>query len=328
MPLKWLWMLTTLAVPVLPISAQTPESAQPAVAVQGEPIRAELKELGAATVVILEHQGPYWRMGPLFRELGELASSRGQTGAMFTRYLDEPGTTTAQELRAEVGFFADDSIEVQEPFRVERWPARRVAVLTVEGRYGRTPNQYERLRRWVGEHDYKVAGPMTEVYVSPGNGGARLTEIRLPVSTGDAIVPEPPAGSEAEPDRPEAPDTVPPPVEQAPHSAEVIQLLLRLDALRQAVDSFYPDQAAVVNTYLAPVLTRSGMLNKTRALPAPDLDKRGAGTPQCYALAAKLDALLANVALRRLQPAELTRAAAEIAGEVDDLVEAEKIQRR
>ena len=279
----------------------------------------ELKQLAPATVVFVEHRGPYWRIGGLFGQVAEFMAAHDQPGPMFARYLDDPGAVGATGLRAEVGFFVAGELVVSEPYRRAVWPARRVASLTVRGHYGRAPAAYERVFEWIKANGHRAEGPVTEVYLLAGGTapGDRVTEIRVPLAGGvgtEAV--ELPAGGPSSADQPDAEPAVPAP------DAYMQQVAVRVAAIRQAVAVSYPERASVVNAYLGPVLARAGwqqgqVVAEPAALiaSAQAVPDRGS---QPAALLSRLDALLVNVTLRRLEPAELLGQLAELTGMVSE----------
>jgi effector-binding domain-containing protein len=288
----------------------------------------ELRELGPVTVVYLEHQGPYWRMGHLFSQAAEFASRHEQAGPLFARYLDDPAQVDPQGLRAEVGFFANGSVEVSEPYLRAEWPARRVAALTVRGHYGRAPAGYARVLEWINDHGYQAAGAVTEVYLATGSAAApsdRVTEIRVPVA-GD--VPADMAAVQAAETEPRAarPDDEPAAERIGPLlPGEARQLGVRLQALRRAVLVTYPRQAAVADAYLEPILAQPAWRDEESlaapGYPAPG-GQTGPGPEANAALIARLDALLVNVTLGRLEPGEVVQQVAELSGIVSEVLTA------
>jgi effector-binding domain-containing protein len=306
---------------------QGPGPNQPASAEESDQPEVELKELAPVTVVYLEHQGPYWRMGHLFSQVAEFAARYEQAGPMFARYLDDPAQVDPQGLRAEVGFFANGPVDVSKPYLLAEWPARRVAALTVRGHYGRAPARYARVLEWINDHGYQAAGPITEVYLATGGAAApadRVTEIRVPVAGEVAADIAAPQAVEAEP-RPARPDELAAEGIGSLSSGDLQQLELRLQALRRAVLVTYPRQAAVTDTYLEPILAQPAWRDE-EALAAPGYPapggQTGPGGEANVALIARLDALLVNVTLGRLEPGEVVEQVAELSGSVSEVLAA------
>ena len=296
-----------------------------AMAGPGEPVPApdqpevQLKELDRAAVVFVEHRGPYWRMGGLFRQVAEFMAAHDQPGPMLARYLDDPEAVGATGLRAEVGFFVTGELVVSEPYRRVIWPARRVASLTVRGHYGRAPAAYERVFEWIKAHGYRAEGPITEVYLSAGGtaSGDRVTEIRVPLAGGAG-----PEAVEVTADGPSSADQPGTERVRPGQNAYMQQVAVRVAAIRQAVAVSYPERASVVNAYLGPVLARAGWREGQVTAEPGVLVAQAEGGPDrvagARALLSRLDALLVNVTLRRLEPAELLGQLAEVTGMVSE----------
>lgn len=305
-----------------PVGPAVAGGERPAPARADEP-QVQLKELGPATVVYLEHRGPYWRMGRLFSQVAEFAASHNQSGPMFARYLDDPAAGDAQGLRAEVGFLVSGPIEISEPYLQAEWPPRRVAVLIVRGHYGRAPAVYPRVLEWIAANGQQAAGPITEVYFATGSAGSPadlVTEIQVPLADEGSpeVVQGPPA--EANPPGVATTEGRPELLESRP-SADRQQVGVRLQALRRAVVVTYPRQAPVVDAYLGPLLAQPAWQDE-QALAAPGYAiASGQARPDeaaQAALIARLDALLVNVTLGRLEPTEVVEQIAEVTGSVSE----------
>ena len=65
-----------------------------------------LKQPEPALVVFLEHTGPYWTVGPLFRQVREVMIAHNETGPLLARYANNPTTVAPESLRSRVGFVA------------------------------------------------------------------------------------------------------------------------------------------------------------------------------------------------------------------------------
>ncbi len=334
----------------------TGQAAQPPPSPTGQPAEQEvgLESLPAASVVVLDHRGPYWRMGGPLQQVAEFMAKTGQPGPMFARYLDDPGEVAPEDLRAEVGLFVTGDVAVGEPFRRVEWPAGRVAALSVPGHFGRAAAAWDRVFNWIKSAGHRPRGYVTEVYRQDADAGApgdRVTEIRVwladegsadgqpqPQTSAEPAA-APPAGGASPADNPER--------GQTPDTAREGQLAVRLNAIRKAVAASYPDQAPVVEAYLEPLLADVGasgaQANAGRAVAAatdpatvPEsarTEVRGSIVPAMAgsagrevrgldaALLSELDALLVNIVLGVLEPAELLEQVAAITGRVSDAMD-------
>jgi len=134
--------------------------------------------------VFLEHTGPYWTVGPLFKQVREAMGGHNESGPMFARYLGDPTVVPADSLRTEVGFVAKGDWVPEPPFKTVQRDGEQVVTMVVEGSYGTTTRYYSLMRDWVLTHGFEAVGPVIEMYPSPLPGapsGANRTEIQIPV---------------------------------------------------------------------------------------------------------------------------------------------------
>jgi effector-binding domain-containing protein len=153
-----------------------------------------LKQPDPAVVVFLEQTGPYWTVGPLFRQARELMLAHNEAGPLFARYATDPTTVAPEALRTRVGFVAKGEWAPEPPFRSAEYESEQVAAMVVEGSYGTTTRYYPVMREWLSAHGFEPVGPVIELYppVARGTwGGTQRTEIQMPVRR--PRVPEPPA---------------------------------------------------------------------------------------------------------------------------------------
>lgn len=135
-----------------------------------------------ADVVFLEHTGPYWTTGRLFRQVREHMVRHKQTGSMYARYPSDPGRVPASGTQVEIGFVADAKHEAGRPFKTARREGEFVAYTVVEGRAVSPRTDYPPILEWIETHGHKALGPIVEIYepIEPGrNRLGRRTEIRV-----------------------------------------------------------------------------------------------------------------------------------------------------
>jgi effector-binding domain-containing protein len=153
-----------------------------------------LKQPDPALVVFLDHTGPYWTVGPLFRQVREVMLAHNEAGPLFARYATDPTTVAPESLRIRVGFVAKGEWAPEPPFKSAEYESEQVAAMVVEGSYGTTTRYYSVMREWLSAHGFEPVGPVIELYPPVARGaspGTQRTEIQMPVRR--ARVPEPPA---------------------------------------------------------------------------------------------------------------------------------------
>ena len=160
-----------------------------------------LKHTDPARVVFLEHTGPYWTVGPLFKQVREAMAEHNESGPMFARYLADPTVATAVSLRTEVGFVTRGDWQPNPPLKIAQRDGEQVVSLVVEGSYGTTTRSYPLMHDWVSTHELEAVGPVIELYPSPQKGapsGTYRTEIQIPVRRASSALsarPEPKDGA-------------------------------------------------------------------------------------------------------------------------------------
>jgi len=161
-----------------------------------------LKHTDPVRVVFLEHTGPYWTVGPLFKRVREAMADHDETGPLFVRYHSNPTIAPAASLSAEVGFESRGDWDPEPPLKIAQRDGEQVVSLVVEGSYGTTAKSYSVMHDWVASRGFEAIGPMIEWYPSPQKGDSRAayrTEIQIPVRRALAAV-----GTTAEPKAPHA----------------------------------------------------------------------------------------------------------------------------
>lgn len=156
-----------------------PETAPPS-----SPPEIILKNTDPSRVIFLEHTGPYWTVGPLFKRIREVMAEHDETGPMFARYLADPTVVPADSLQAEVGFVSGGAWNPEPPLKSAQREGEQVVSIVVEGSYGTTTRAYSLLHDWISRNGFEAVGPLIEVYPSRPQGaptGAHRTEIQIPV---------------------------------------------------------------------------------------------------------------------------------------------------
>jgi len=295
----------------------------------------QIRQVGATRVAYLEHQGPYWALGGVFRQVAELMEQTDQPGPMYARYLDDPARTDMARLRAEAGFIVRGELEAPEPFQTRQLPPRTVASLHIEGHCGRAPGFHGELSAWVRQQGYRTDGIVTEIYPidreSPS--GKPITELQLTVEGAAPL---------AEPDDPDhRPQAAPQPRSDAQRFAERLipergllgpgpqrwlgQVVLRIDAIRTAAAAG-PDPSEALDAFAGPILERARKQGHLRDFPAespplPD-SPDGSGSPAAADLLNRLDGLLVDLTRQRMSPRQAAAALRALTAPLPELVDA------
>ncbi len=123
-----------------------------------------LKHIDPIRVAYLEQTGPYWRVGPLLRQVVDYMAEHDMSGAVFVRYLDHPSKVTPDSLRCHVGFtVAEEQLPAAEFTYEDRGP-ETVASVVVEEHYVAPLRYYALLEEWSLARGYTLQGPITETY--------------------------------------------------------------------------------------------------------------------------------------------------------------------
>ncbi len=134
-------------------------------------MHVEIRELPAQRLATIEHRGPYNRISEAFARLGQIAGPTGLFGpqaAMIALYFDDPDSTPASELRAEVALSVAGD-KVLPPTVGERTlPAGRYACTLHEGGYDRLGDTWSRfMGQWLPQSGHRLANsPSFERYLN------------------------------------------------------------------------------------------------------------------------------------------------------------------
>jgi DNA-binding transcriptional MerR regulator len=93
------------------------------------------------------------------------------------------------DVDAEAGFLLHKPVPATDGIRVHELPSTTSASIIHSGSYGRLPEAYDALLRWVASNSYQVAGPIRELYLHVSmpvrqDDDSYITEIQVPVSKG------------------------------------------------------------------------------------------------------------------------------------------------
>ncbi|UCE61548.1 MAG: GyrI-like domain-containing protein [Phycisphaerales bacterium] len=142
-----------------------------------------VSETEPARVAYLEHVGPYWTVGPVFKRVQEYMAEHDQPGPMLARYAGDPSAVPPGKLRKQIGFFLSGDHVPQPPYTVAIREAEQAASMFVTGSSA-TPARYcPLLRAWGQANGYVAVGPVTEIYPfrSERADGAQRMQVQMVV---------------------------------------------------------------------------------------------------------------------------------------------------
>ena len=145
-----------------------------------KPESVALKHIESVDVIYILHRGPYWTLGKAFAEIDKFMVKHGQTGSMFSRFLDDPTQANASRLRTEVGFMVSGNVRPGSRRLRKTLPAHLAACVEVKGPYTQTASHYQRIHDWIAANGYSAGEGITEVYPNRSADQA-IAEIRIPV---------------------------------------------------------------------------------------------------------------------------------------------------
>lgn len=336
------WTIGLLALGWPALAADAPPSragGQPPSPQAAEEPQVQIKNLDRTSVIYLEHQGPYWKLGHLFAQVADFMTRHDQPGPLFGRYLDDPRKVELSRLRAEVGFIVSGDLQAAEPYQTKVLPPRTVAALVVRGHYGQTPAWHPTLFAWITEHGYLAEQAVTEIYPISPDGvppTERTTEIQVTLLGAAGDGPIRPKQTEPRRRAPRSMDykafarRLVPLKAVFPESLRdwMAQVVLRIEAIRTAAAAHADGGKTALDVYAGPILARSGwLLEGTRASYDVEPPARASEAAihrwrtEARRLLPRLDAVLVNVTLARIGPDEALDQLVKLTAWVPDLVE-------
>ena len=152
-----------------------------------EPTR---KELDAATVISVAHQGSYDEIGSVYREIYDWAGKHGVDirGDGLTVFLSPPNEFDWQSALFEVCLPVQGDVEGDARVTVKDLPECTVASVVVKGPYSEIPARYSEMLAWISANGWEITAPPREVYISrpdakgKGDPNEFVTEIQFPIN--------------------------------------------------------------------------------------------------------------------------------------------------
>jgi AraC family transcriptional regulator len=144
----------------------------------------QTKTVDKMTIVYVEHMGPYEEVGPVFGKLAGYAGEKGLAFNVVGLYYDDPAFVPAESLRCELGIQVEEGFEPDSGYMVKEIPAHKVVYAIMKGPYDKIAMEYPNIMKWMEEKGYKMAGPVTEIYLEGGEDVPPeefVTEVQFPV---------------------------------------------------------------------------------------------------------------------------------------------------
>ena len=139
-----------------------------------------LKDAEPVWLVFLDHDGPYWTVGPLFARVRAYMLEHDQSGPMFMRYNENPWRDGRSSLGAKIGFITKENHQPEPPFKIVKRDRERVAYIIVGRRVTTRRRDYTFIQEWIRAHGFDAAGAVTEIY-RPGSLGKRKSQHRTEI---------------------------------------------------------------------------------------------------------------------------------------------------
>lgn len=278
------------------------------------PPAVTLTQIEEAVVIYRTHRGPYWGVGKVFAEMGEIMASHHTRGPMFARYLDDPLTTPGAALRMEIGFFVEDDVPAEPPQEKRTIPAHEAATLLIDTSYGTTHVHHATVVHWIESNGYRPAGEVMEIY-HPKDGDRKQIEIRVPIlrAMEPAAKPEPTVRYVAELAADGAYEAVA--LELVPDGGDLssdrrkwlLDVTDRLRVVREIVKKKFPKEAGRVDALVTPTVARGeGLRQASPPIGAGDGKGSDAGVEENgqerAAILRDLDRVMVRAHLKALSP--------------------------
>ncbi len=142
------------------------------------------KRADKMTIVYVRHVGSYDRLESLFGQLAAYAKEKGLAGNIVGLYYDDPDAVPEESLRCEMGIQVEEGFKPDPGYMVKEIPAHNVVYAIMKGPYDKIALEYPDIMKWMEEEDYKMKGPVTEIYLEGGSNvppEELVTEVQFPM---------------------------------------------------------------------------------------------------------------------------------------------------
>ncbi|MFA4917185.1 MAG: GyrI-like domain-containing protein [Syntrophales bacterium] len=148
-----------------------------------------LQEILPRTIIYLRCRGPWRQLPDMIEKLDDYVSTMQilTTGPSSGIYYNTPDEVDVQGLEWEVFYpVTPNEPEVSDTkagIGIRNLPETNFASIFHKGSYQKAGSSYERLKKWIKQEGYKIAGPLEEVYVSTFGipSDEQTMEIRIPL---------------------------------------------------------------------------------------------------------------------------------------------------
>lgn len=164
----------------------------------------ETKTVPPHEVTYLEHEGPYWRLGPLFRTIDNARRQLATDAPMYARFCAPPLDPRAAACTTEVGLITDAPARTASGFHTAHRDAERVAFTVIRSNVASTRRHYDPLYKWIQENGFTATGPVTEVHLPPAKDQAISgpgTELRVTIEPQTDAPLDNPEAKQTDPER-------------------------------------------------------------------------------------------------------------------------------
>jgi len=127
-------------------------------------------QAGPYHYVYIDKTGPFSEIPKAQIELDKLIRTRDiKTLESCGQYLDDPSTTTQNQLRWRLGYIIGDSITVDEPLNYRFIAEDYFVIATIKAHpMVAAFKTYPLLEKWIIENNSQIIGPALEIYTSDG----------------------------------------------------------------------------------------------------------------------------------------------------------------
>jgi AraC family transcriptional regulator len=149
-------------------------------------MRIKEKRIPETKVAYIPYMGNYDKIPELIQEVGEWVMENGleMTGMVYGTYFNSPEDVPEEDLKYEIGFSIAGDAEPEGKVKIKEIPEHIVLSALHKGPYNEVGRAIRAISEYSVKHDYKVVGPVTEVYLNdPTQVPERKlrTEVRIPV---------------------------------------------------------------------------------------------------------------------------------------------------
>lgn len=142
-----------------------------------------IKEVAPFTYCCLHQKGPFTDIQSVIARMWQAMQSQAifPMGPMIGIYYNAPDTVKPDELEWEVGFPISSQNRVLAPLEKKQWSYTPVASALHRGPYQETGSTFNKIFKWLKEHNYAPAGPVMERYLDQDPAQVKPAELRTEI---------------------------------------------------------------------------------------------------------------------------------------------------